>query len=69
MDLKNLYKADTSLSFASRLRLMAWARFPRRNPASATLDPRKLSDHQLQDLGLERPRPAWDESVGFWRDR
>jgi hypothetical protein len=69
MDLKNLYKANISLSLASRLRLFAWTRFSRGNPVATSLDPRKLSDHMLQDLGLDRPSPAWDESVGFWRDR
>jgi hypothetical protein len=38
-----------------------------RLPSSGTLDPRLLSDHLLDDIGVERPSRPWDDSIGFWR--
>jgi hypothetical protein len=56
-----------SAGFRSRVRLMFWHMFHGRLPSSGTLDPRLLSDHILDDIGVERPSRPWDDSVGFWR--
>ena len=69
MDLANLDYAKTSLRLSSRLRLLVWAWIPRRGSGRTSLDPARLSEHMRQDLGLQRPNLAWEESVGFWRDR
>jgi uncharacterized protein YjiS (DUF1127 family) len=67
MEYKSLSKIERYKGIRLFLRLAAW-RLPgwfRARPR--TLDPRRMPDHLLTDIGLSRPRSAWEESVGFWR--
>jgi uncharacterized protein YjiS (DUF1127 family) len=69
MEYKNI--SDTSRYTGIRLlaRLAAWRLSTRLRTRPGTIDPRSMPDHLLKDVGLPRPSPAWEESVGFWRVR
>jgi hypothetical protein len=69
MNLQNAAAAKTSLTLTGRLRMLVWTRISLRRGSPTILDPRLLPDRMLKDLGLRRPSGAWEESVGFWRDR
>lgn len=69
MDLKHAGTARASLSAWARLRLGFWSLMAARTHRIGVIDPASLPDRMLDDLGLPRPNRAWDESVGFWRDR
>jgi uncharacterized protein YjiS (DUF1127 family) len=69
MDYESLYKTEHYTGIRLFLRVAA-RRLPgwfRARPRA--LDPRRMPDHLLTDIGLSRPRSAWEESVGFWRLR
>jgi uncharacterized protein YjiS (DUF1127 family) len=67
MDYETAAKHKETATLPARLRLMFWQIVSNRRRSSRLLDPRSLSDHILNDIGLERPNQPWDESVGFWR--
>ena len=67
MDYENASKLREKIDLLTRLRLAAWHIASHRRRTAKVLDPRHLSDHVLNDIGLQRPNEPWDDSVGFWR--